>query len=73
MNHIGMDDPQHFTGIRVAVWDSKPFRQLPGHQHFPVAHRHHPAVRDARDRVHVLVGYLAATDEGNPERLRVES
>ena len=63
MHNLRARRPQHLFQIRKRRWDAEAFCQLSCHQRFLVTDRHEAAVWNPSDRLHMLVGDLAATHE----------
>src|SRR6266404_2743452 len=56
---------EHLFKIRKTFRNSKAFPQLFGHEQFLIADGYNPATGDTLDGMHMLVGNLATTNDGN--------
>ena len=67
VNDLRFHRSQHFCGVTENARDTKSFCQLLGHQLFAIVYRHDLAIRNALQRLEVLVGDFAASDDSNLE------
>ena len=70
VNDIRAASSQHFRYIGKALRNVNALPQLLRHEQFPIAKGNNFAIRNPIDRVHMLVGDLAATDERDPQDAR---
>ncbi len=69
MNDVRLSCLQRFSPIGEALANAEAFAKLPSHERFLIANSHDLAIRDAMDRLHMLVGDLSATDYGDAKHL----
>ena len=69
MNDVRRSCRQHFSQIEEMFGNAEAFAKLPSHERFLIANSHDLAIRDAMDRLHMLVGDLSATDYGDAKHL----
>src|SRR5665213_1118312 len=68
VDDIRLGEAQHFYRVGKTGGDAKTLAELVGHEHFAVAQRDDFAPADAPERKQMLVGDLAAADDGDAER-----
>jgi hypothetical protein len=69
VNDIGTDDVQHFLRIGKTRRNPTAFTQLSGHKRFAITKSDNFAVRNAMDRLDMLIGNLATADYGDAKHL----
>jgi hypothetical protein len=60
-------DAQHLANIRESLRNTEALAELRGHEQFPIAHRNNPAAGDPLNGLNMLIGNLAAADDGYAE------
>jgi hypothetical protein len=65
MNNVEPRRLQHFRQLRKACRNPKTFPQLLRHERFPIAKSDNFTIRNAMDRLHMLVRNLSATDDSD--------
>ena len=61
---------QHLLQIRKTCGNPEAFAKLFSHEQFSIAKTSNLAIRDAMDRVHMLIGDFSAADERDTQSAR---